>query len=88
MKSLIILFSVLHKLFLIFSLVAMALTPFYWQFTVQEVLIVVPLTFLLITVFSVYFDQKIVQWRQLVANNPVLKKQRCNYKFCVFSSIH
>ncbi|MFD2167135.1 hypothetical protein ACFSJY_12830 [Thalassotalea euphylliae] len=88
MKNLLSLFCIVQLLLTLLGLSAIALSPFYIALDTQYALITAPVLFIMMAIFCIYFDQKVIQWRkQLLSERKAIGKRK-KYRTCLLHGAH
>ncbi|WP_448212212.1 hypothetical protein [Colwellia sp. MEBiC06753] len=87
MKNLLLLISASQKLLILLTVVIIALIPSSFEFSIKQSLIVVPMLYLVMTIFAVYFDQRLLKWQATLLDHKPEQKSTCKYKFCQFHQV-
>jgi len=82
MQLLIQLTSMILYLLLAAFIAIIGLFPFYMAQDINFYFVIFPVLLVLISAFFIYFDQKLIDWRNNIDQHKKIKHLRCRHKFC------
>ncbi|NMP32745.1 hypothetical protein HII17_14385 [Thalassotalea sp. M1531] len=82
MKNLLSLLTVFQQLLTLMIMISIIMVPIYFELSMTMTLTAVPIMFLLMSWFSIYYDQKLISWRDYLRKHEKLDRSQCKISAC------
>lgn len=88
MKALLLLVNLSQKGLVLLASIAICAIPFTVSLSIPQTMISTSVLFLLMAIFSIYFDQRLIVWRKQLMKHKLNNKNACKLKFCPLHTGH